>query len=115
MEFKNDSVFSKKVGGGRKRIYFIDVKKARGEDYYLVITESAKRRDGNGYERHKIFLYREDLNRFLGGLTEAIDKVKELLPDFDFNKFDRRYEEGYQHDENDDDHEQKEHDGQMDW
>lgn len=93
MEFKQDSVFTKKVAGGRKRIYFIDVKQTKGDDYYLVLTESAKRKDGRGFDRHKIFLYKEDLNRFLGGITEAVDKIKELMPDFDFNTFDRRYEE----------------------
>lgn len=93
MEFKQDSVFTKKVSGGRKRIYFIDVKQTKSDDYYLVLTESAKRKDGRGYDRHKIFLYKEDLNRFLGGITEAVDKIKELMPEHDFNKFDRRYEE----------------------
>jgi hypothetical protein len=93
LEYKQESVFTRKVNGGHKRIYFIDVKKSRSDDYYIVLTESAKRRDGRGFDRHKIFLYKEDLNRFLSGITEAVDEVKKLMPDFDFNKFDRRNEE----------------------
>ena len=61
----NEEIFSKRVRAG-KRTYFIDVKSTRGNDYYLTITES-KRKQGNHFIRHKIFLYKEDFNKFLTG------------------------------------------------
>ena len=91
---KFESVFSKKVRAGKRRTYFFDVRQTKGDDYYLTLTESTKRFNGDGYERHKIFLYKEDFNRFQGGLNEAIDYVKtELMPDYDYEEFDRRQEE----------------------
>lgn len=70
-EERND-VHSTAVRAG-KRTYFFDVKATRNDDYYLTITES-KRRPGDdaSYEKHKIFLYREDFNKFSEGLAEAI-------------------------------------------
>ncbi len=89
-----ESVFSKRVKAGKRRTYFFDVRETKGSDFYLTLTESTKRFNGDGYERHKIFLYKEDFNRFLSGLTEAIDHVKtELLPDYDYDEFTRRQEE----------------------
>lgn len=83
-----DSVYSKRIKAGKRRTYFFDVRETRGNDYYLTITESRKRFDSDGYDRHKIFLYKEDFNKFLKGLTEAIDYVKtDLMPDFDFDAF----------------------------
>lgn len=85
---KVDSVFSSRVKAGKRRTYFFDVRETRGNDFYLTITESRKRTEGEGYNRHKIFLYKEDFNKFLKGLTEAIDHVKtELMPDFNFDAF----------------------------
>jgi len=87
-----DSVFSKKVRAGKRRTYFFDVKETRGKDYFLTITESKKRQDDT-YERFKIFIYKEDFNKFVQTLSETIDHVKkELMPDFDFNAFNRREE-----------------------
>jgi Protein of unknown function (DUF3276) len=86
-----EGVFSKKVNGGRKRTYFIDVKKTRTDDLYLILSENSNKPDGT-FEKHRIFLYKEDLNRFLSALTEAADKVKELLPDYDFDQFDGRFD-----------------------
>lgn len=87
-EKKNDSVYSKRIRAGKRRTYFFDVRETRGSDYYLTITESRKRFDSDGYDRHKIFLYKEDFNKFIKGLGEAIDHVKtELMPDFDFDAF----------------------------
>ncbi len=58
------------------------------------MTESTRRFHGDGYERHKIFLYKEDFNRFLSGLEENINYIKtELMPDYDFDEFDRRQAE----------------------
>ncbi|MEO8855194.1 MAG: DUF3276 family protein [Ginsengibacter sp.] len=83
-----ESVYSKRIKAGKRRTYFFDVRETRGNDYYLTITESRKRFDSDGYDRHKIFLYKEDFNKFLKGLTEAIDYVKtDLMPDFDFDAF----------------------------
>ena len=89
-----DSVYSNKVRAGRRRTYFFDVRQTKGDDFYVTLTESTKRFDREGYERHKIFLYKEDFNRFLEGLTDAIDHVKtELMPDYDYDEFKRRHEE----------------------
>ena len=91
---KFESVFSKKVRAGKRRTYFFDVRRTKGDDYYLTLTESTKRFNGDGYERHKIFLYKEDFNRFQNGLNEAVDYVKtELMPDYDYEEFDRRQAE----------------------
>ncbi|CAN5659960.1 hypothetical protein BH11BAC3_BH11BAC3_35620 [soil metagenome] len=85
---KMESVYSKRIRAGKRRTYFFDVRETRGSDYYLTITESRKRFDSDGYDRHKIFLYKEDFNKFIKGLGEAIDYVKtELMPDFDFDAF----------------------------
>ena len=91
---KFESVFSKKVRAGRRRTYFFDVRRTKGDDYYLTLTESTRRINGDGYERHKIFLYKEDFNRFQKGLSEAVNHIKtELMPDYDYEEFDRREEE----------------------
>jgi hypothetical protein len=83
-----ESVYSKRIRAVKRRTYFFDVRETRGSDYYLTITESRKRFDSEGYDRHKIFLYKEDFNKFIKGLAEAIDYVKtDLMPDFDFDAF----------------------------
>ena len=95
--FRPDSVFSKKIRAGKRRTYFFDVKSTRANDYFLTITESKKRQDDT-YERYKIFLYKEDFNKFIGTLTETIDHVKkELMPSFDFDAFNRPQESSEQH------------------
>mgnify|MGYP003446377290 FL=1 len=92
---KMESIYSKRIRAGKRRTYFFDVRATRGNDYYLTITESRKRFDDNGYDRHKIFLYKEDFNKFIKALGESIDYVKtDLMPDFDFDAFN--------HDENPD-------------
>ena len=97
-ERKMDSVYSQRLRAGKRRTYFFDVRETRGNDYYLTITESRKKFNEDGYDRHKIFLYKEDFNKFLKGLTEAIDFVKtDLMPDFDFDAFSHEndnYEQG---------------------
>lgn len=85
---KLDSIYSKRLRAGKRRTYFFDVRSTKGNDYYLTITESRKRFDNNGYDRHKVFLYKEDFNKFIKALNEAIDYVKtDLMPDFDFDAF----------------------------
>jgi hypothetical protein len=85
---KMESIYSKRIRAGKRRTYFFDVRTTKGNDYYLTITESRKRFDDNGYDRHKVFLYKEDFNKFIKALTEAVDYVKtELMPNFDFDAF----------------------------
>ena len=87
-EKKQESVYSTRIRAGKRRTYFFDVRATRANDYFLTITESRKRFDDNGYDRHKVFLYKEDFNKFLKALTEALDFVKtDLMPDFDFDAF----------------------------
>ena len=87
-EKKMESIYSKRIRAGKRRTYFFDVRATRGNDYYLTITESRKRFNDNGYDRHKIFLYKEDFNKFIKALTEAVDHVKtQLMPDFDFDAY----------------------------
>jgi len=91
---KFESVYSNKVRAGKRRTYFFDVRKTRGEDFYLTITESTRRFNSDGYARHKIFLYKEDFNRFLEGMTDSINHIKtELMPDYDYDEYTRRHEE----------------------
>ena len=99
MEDNKDNVkveiYSQRVRAG-KRTYFFDVKATRSNDYYLTITESKRRYkdDGYYYEKHKIFLYKEDFNKFIEALNVTVDHVKtELLPDVDFAQFDKKDEE----------------------
>src|SRR3954464_6039581 len=83
-----ESVYSKRIRAGKRRTYFFDVRTTRANDYYLTITESRKRFNDNGYDRHKIFLYKEDFNKFIKALGEAVDYVKtELMPDFNFDAY----------------------------
>ncbi len=91
---KIESVYSKRIKAGKRRTYFFDVRATRGNDYFLTITESRKRFNDDGYDRHKIFVYKEDFNKFLKAMGEAIDYVKtELMPDFDFDAFNHEYPE----------------------
>lgn len=92
-----ESVYSQRIRAGKRRTYFFDVRETRSNDYYLTITESRKRFNEDGYDRHKIFLYKEDFNKFLKGMTEAIDFVKtDLMPDFDFDAFNHENSENYE-------------------
>lgn len=95
-EQKIESVYSKRIRAGKRRTYFFDVRATRSNDYFLTITESRKRFNDNGYDRHKIFLYKEDFNKFTKALNEAVDYVKtDLMPDFDFDAFNHdNYDEG---------------------
>ena len=93
---KIESVYSTRVRAGKRRTYFFDVRATRSNDYFLTITESRKRFDNNGYDRHKVFIYKEDFNKFIKAINEAIDFVKtELMPDFDFDAFNHEEEGAY--------------------
>ncbi|MHA7877879.1 MAG: DUF3276 family protein [Bacteroidota bacterium] len=88
---ETNEVYSKRVKAG-KRTYFFDIKATRANDYYLTITESRKKAkadgDGHFYEKSKIFLYKEDLNKFVNALNGTAAHIKkELLPDYDFDQF----------------------------
>ena len=77
-----EEIFSKAVRAG-KRTYFFDVKSTKGNDYYLTITESKKRFGDDGkffYEKHKLFLYKEDFEKFTEGLTEVVAHIKSISP-----------------------------------
>lgn len=102
-EKRMESVYSKRIRAGKRRTYFFDVRATRGNDYYITITESRKKFNEDGYDRHKIFLYKEDFNKFLKALTEAVDYVKtDLMPDFDFDAYnhDQVPEQETEHEEN---------------
>lgn len=87
-EKKQESVYSARVKAGKRRTYFFDIRETRGNDFYLTITESRKRFDTDGYDRHKIFVYKEDFNKFTRALNETVEYVKtDLMPDFDFDAF----------------------------
>jgi hypothetical protein len=91
-ENERQEIFSEKVRAG-KRTYFFDVKATRSNDYYLTITESKRRykEDGFTYEKHKLFLYKEDFNKFIAALNITVNHIKnELLPDVDFDQFSNR-------------------------
>lgn len=81
MENDREEIYSKAVRAG-KRTYFFDVKATRNNDYYLTITESKKKFDNDGnqnFEKHKIFLYKEDFEKFSEGLDEIVAYIKAIL------------------------------------
>ena len=81
MENDREEIYSIPVKAG-KRTYFFDVKATRNNDYYLTITESKKRFEDDGsqnFEKHKIFLYKEDFDKFTEGLQEVVEYTKKLL------------------------------------
>jgi hypothetical protein len=88
---EKEMIYSKRVRAG-KRTYFFDVRTTKAKDYYLTVTESRRQqRDGEFYyEKSKLFIYKEDFNKFADAMQETIDHIKsELLPDFDFEQYDR--------------------------
>lgn len=85
-----NSIFSKRVKAG-KRTYFFDVRATKSNDYFLTITESTRKFDDGNYVKSKIFLYKEDFNKFIEALNETVKHVKsELLPEYNFDEFTRR-------------------------
>lgn len=82
---KYSGFFSKKLRAGKRRTYFFDVRSTKQGDFFLTITESKKKFEGDGYDSHKIFLYKEDFKKFLEALNETVDYIKgELMPDYDY-------------------------------
>jgi hypothetical protein len=83
-----EDVYSKAVRAG-KRTYFFDVKSTRGRDLYLTITESKKHTHEDGtatYDKHKIFLYKEDFDKFIDGLHDAIEEIDRLRAKGEYGK-----------------------------
>lgn len=84
-----DKIYSKRVRAG-KRTYFFDVRSTRSSDYYLTVTESRRFQKDGGFvfEKSKMFIYKEDFNKFVEALQETVDHIKtELMPDYDFDQF----------------------------
>lgn len=99
---KQNGVYSKRLKAGKRRTYFFDVRTTKSNDYYLTITESKKRFNEDGYDRHKLFLYKEDFHKFVESLSETIDHIKkEYLPDFDFDSFSREDDDDISHSKSD--------------
>lgn len=90
----NEEIFSKRIKAGR-RVYYFDVKATKNNDYYVTITESTRNRfDESTSTKHKIFLYKEDFNKFTEALNEAIGHVKSnLLPEYGFDEYPRKESE----------------------
>lgn len=83
---KNNEVYSKVVRAG-KRTYFFDVKSTKGNDLYITLTESKKTFNDDGrdnYQKHKIFLYKEDFEKFREGLEDVLSKIDELKESGEF-------------------------------
>lgn len=86
---EQQEIFSKKIRAG-KRTYFFDVKSTKGNDYFITITESKKRFEDGSFVKHKIFLYKEDFNKFMEALNDTVNHVKtELMPEYNFEEFNR--------------------------
>jgi hypothetical protein len=88
---ERDMIYSKRVRAG-KRTYFFDVRATKANDYFLTVTESRRQqRDGDFYfEKSKMFVYKEDFNKFIDALQETVNHIKtELLPEYDYEQFDR--------------------------
>ena len=89
-----EQIMTKAVKAGR-RTYFFDVRATRGDDYFLTITESRKKSNHDGtvvFDRHKIFLYKEDFVKFSDGLAEVIAFIRKAKPEF-FEQQERAEEE----------------------
>jgi hypothetical protein len=85
-----DDLFSKSIRAG-KRTYFFDVKATKGNDFYLTITESKRRYSDDGrqhFEKHKLFLYKEDFDKFLEGLHETIERIEALRDSNHYDDYD---------------------------
>lgn len=99
---KNDKqeIYSKKIRAG-KRTYFFDVKATKGKDYFITITESKKRFEDGNFVKHKIFLYKEDFNKFVEALNETVNHIKtDLMPDYNFDEFNQEHTFDMNFDEN---------------
>lgn len=97
----SDIIYSQVIRAG-KRTYFLDVKATRKNDYYLTITESKKRFKRNGkrfFEKHKVFLYKEDFDKFTEGLEDVINFIKDAKSD-EMNQEEEQTKQQKQEEEN---------------
>lgn len=109
---KYSGFFSKKLKAGKRRTYFFDVRSTKQGDFFLTITESKKRFEGDGYDSHKIFLYKEDFKKFLEALNETVDYIKtELMPEYDYDSERPARVPGENHG-NDQEHQEQDHEPQ---
>ena len=105
---KGDPVYSIRLKAGKRRTYFFDIRPTKSNDYYLTITESKRKNHDDGYDRHKIFLYKEDYHKFLDALERTLEYMKEnLLPEYDFDEFTRDIVDEQVHDHDGDDYEEE--------
>jgi len=93
-----EEIFSRRIKAG-KRTYYFDVKSTKGNDYFIIITESKKNRmDDMTTIKNKIFLYKEDFHKFSDALQETIGFIKSnLLPEYDFDEYARRDNDDREH------------------
>lgn len=82
-------VYSKVIRAGRRRTYFFDVRSTKNEEYYLTVTESKRKFDSDGYERHKVHVYKEDFHKFINAIEDVVGHIKTLMPDYDYDEFTR--------------------------
>ena len=88
--------YSAKIKSGEKRTYYIDIQKSKFNDYYLVISESKKMPDSDKMMRNKIHLYKEDVQKFITELEQAVDYLKNsLMPEYDFDRKDKPYRDDF--------------------
>ena len=90
----NEIVKTHKIVAGSRRTYYIDIRKSKNEEFYITISESIKRNDGRGFDKHKIFLFKEDFNRFTEKINESVEYIKkDLMPNFDFDFFTKKQDD----------------------
>lgn len=86
---QQNGVYSKVIRAGRRRTYFFDVRSTKNEEYYLTVTESKRKFDSDGYERHKVHVYKEDFHKFINAIEDVVGHIKTLMPDYDYDEFTR--------------------------
>ncbi len=86
---QQNGVYSKVIRAGRRRTYFFDVRSTKNEEFYLTITESKRKFDSDGYERHKVHVYKEDFHKFINAIEDVVGHIKTLMPNYDYDEFTR--------------------------
>jgi hypothetical protein len=104
-ESSNEIVQTLKLVAGNRRTYYFDIRKSKAEEnFYLTISESIKRNDGRGFDKHKIMVFKEDLTRFAELLNLSVEKFKtDLMPTYDFEKFSNKQKEWEEANKNEND------------
>jgi len=86
---QQNGVYSKVIRAGRRRTYFFDVRSTKNDEFYLTITESKRKFDSDGYERHKVHVYKEDFHKFMNAIEDVVGHIKTLMPNYDYDEFTR--------------------------